>query len=243
MGINRLSNIYAGLFGMLLLRDRAEDALHLPAGNYEVPLILYDRDFTADGQLFYDVSGDPASPWIPEFSADGILINGKIRPFLSVEPRLYRFRLLNAANSRFFNLSLSDAQPLVQIGTDQGLLAAPVEMPRLTLGCAERADLLIDFTHAPGQTIHLRTGAQDILQFRVAQHSSPAPSSSIPKTLRPLPRLQPSPPPPQPAPSPYTSTRTTPPAPWSCCSTASTGTNLPRSSPSSTPPKSGSSST
>src|SRR6202020_396586 len=106
MGLTRL-NTYAGLFGMLLLRDDVEDSLHLPSGRYEVP------------QIFYDVSGDPRSPWIPEFSADGILINGKIRPFFEVEPRLYRFRLLNVANSRFFLLSLSNGQPLIHIGTHQ----------------------------------------------------------------------------------------------------------------------------
>ena len=71
MGINRL-NTYAGLFGMFLLRDGVEDSLKLPSGKYEVPLMFYDRNFAADGQIFYDVSGDPESPWIPEFSADGI---------------------------------------------------------------------------------------------------------------------------------------------------------------------------
>ena len=139
MGLNRL-NTYAGLFGMFLLRDDVEDALHLPSGKYEIPLILYDRDFTADGQLFYDVSGDPASPWIPEFSADGVLINGKIRPFVEVEPRLYRFRLVNAANSRFFRLSLSNQQSLHQIGSDQGLLPASVELTALTFAPGERLD-------------------------------------------------------------------------------------------------------
>ncbi len=186
MGLNRL-NTYAGLFGMFLLRDEQEDALHLPSGKYEIPLILYDRDFDATGQLFYDVSGDPASPWIPEFSADGILINGKIRPFLEVEPRLYRFRLLNTANSRFFNLSLSNGQPLIQIGSDQGLLPASVEMKRLILGCAERADILVDFSHLAGQTIHLRTGALDILELRVGRQA-PTPAI-IPRTLRPVERL------------------------------------------------------
>ncbi|WP_263382652.1 multicopper oxidase family protein [Granulicella arctica] len=186
MGLNRL-NTYAGLFGMLLLRDKVEDSLNLPSGRYEVPLILYDRDFTAAGQLFYDVSGDPESPWIPEFSADGILINGKIRPFFEVEPRLYRFRMLNTANSRFFNLSLSNGQPLVQIGCDQGLLAAPVTMKRLVLGCAERADVLIDFSQLAGQTIHLRTGALDILEFRVGKQ--PAVAAVIPKMFRPIERI------------------------------------------------------
>jgi spore coat protein A len=193
MGINRL-NTYAGLFGMLLLRDRTETSLNLPTGPYEIPLILYDRNFTADGQLFYDVSGDPASPWIPEFSADGILVNGKIRPFLEVEPRLYRFRVLNTANSRFFQLSLSDSAPFHQIGTDQGLLATPVVVKRVILGCAERADLLIDFAPYAGRTTHLRNGAFDILEFRVkefrVQPAKPTTSThSIPQTLRPIERI------------------------------------------------------
>ncbi|HWW98178.1 MAG TPA: multicopper oxidase domain-containing protein [Edaphobacter sp.] len=192
MGINRI-NTYAGLFGMFLLRDQAEDSLHLPAGKYEVPLILYDRDFAADGQLFYDVSGDPQSPWIPEFTADGVLINGKIRPFFEVEPRLYRFRLLNTANSRFFLLSLAGpsgaVQSFTQIGTDQGLLASPVELKRLILGCAERADILIDFSQSAGQTLHLRTGAFDILEFRVAKQPAAPTTTSIPKTLRTIERI------------------------------------------------------
>ena len=189
MGINRI-NTYAGLFGMFLLRDSIEESLRLPTGKYEVPLILYDRDFSADGQLFYDVSGDPKSPWIPEFSADGILINGKIRPYFEVEPRLYRFRLLNTANSRFFILSLHNNQAFFQIGTDQGLLASPVELHRLVLGCAERADILIDFTQSAGQTLHLRTGAFDILELRVAkQPSAPSANIPIPKTLRTIERI------------------------------------------------------
>ena len=188
MGLNRL-NTYAGLVGMLLLRDEVEDALHLPAGKYEVPLILYDRDFTADGQLFYDVSGDEKSPWIPEFSADGLLVNGKIRPYLEVEPRLYRFRVLNTANSRFYILSLSGDHSFLQIGGDQGLLAAPVEMKRLILGCAERADLLIDFAAMAGQTVRMRTGAQDMLEFRVGHQAASTERAVVPHTLRPVARI------------------------------------------------------
>jgi spore coat protein A len=187
MGLNRL-NTYAGLVGMLLLRDAVEDSLALPAGKYEVPLILYDRDFTEDGQLFYDVSGDEKSPWIPEFSADGLLVNGKIRPYFEVEPRLYRFRLLNTANSRFYILSLSGGQSFLQIGSDQGLLVAPVEMKRLILGCAERADILIDFAAMAGKTVHMRTGALDMLEFRVGTQAVSKPAS-VPHTLRPVQRI------------------------------------------------------
>ncbi|HEX3373897.1 MAG TPA: multicopper oxidase domain-containing protein [Edaphobacter sp.] len=188
MGLTRL-NTYAGLFGMLLVRDEVEDGLRLPSGKYEVPLIFYDRNFTTDGQLFYATSPDPEHPWIPEFTADGILINGKLRPFFEVEPRLYRFRLLNTANSRFFLLSLSNQQPLVQIGSDQGLLSAPVDVKLLALAPAERADILIDFSHSAGETLHLRTGALDILEFRVGRQSSSPASISIPKTLRPIQRI------------------------------------------------------
>jgi spore coat protein A, manganese oxidase len=192
MGLTRL-NTYAGLFGMFLIRDQEEDALHLPSGKYEVPLIFCDRDFSTDGQIYYEVSGDPESPWVPEFSADGILVNGKIRPYFEVEPRLYRFRLLNTANSRFFLLSLVSSgggqlgtpQPLIQIGSDQGLLGSPVELQRLVLGCAERADILIDFSQFAGQNLHLRTGAFDILEFRVArQTAAPLGIASVPKVLR-----------------------------------------------------------
>jgi spore coat protein A len=188
MGLNRL-NTYAGLFGMFLLRDKVEDALHLPSGKYEIPLVLYDRDFTTDGQLFYGTSGDPEHPWISEFSADGLLVNGKIRPYLEVEPRPYRFRVVNVANSRFFNLHLSDGQALVQIGTDQGLLPGPATPHFVSLAPAERADVLIDFSKAAGKTLHLQTGPIDLLQFRVGGSSAqPGRAISIPKTLRPVPR-------------------------------------------------------
>jgi spore coat protein A len=189
MGLNRL-NTYAGLFGMFLIRDQVEDSLHLPSDKHEIPLLLYDRDFTADGQLFYDTSGDPEHPWIPEFSADGLLVNGKIRPYLEVEPRLYRFRILNVANSRFFNLTLTSNHSFTQIGSDQGLLAASVKTPRLSLAPAERADVLIDFSQLAGETLHLRTAAEDLLRLRVAKQSpSTAPGFSIPKTIRPIERI------------------------------------------------------
>lgn len=192
MGLNRL-NVYAGLFGMMLIRDEAEDALRLPSGPYEIPLMLYDRDFTADGQLFYPDSGDPEHPWMPEFYADAILVNGKIRPYLEVEPRMYRFRVVNVANSRFFQLSLAgpkagpgiaDPLPFHQIGTDQGLLARPVEMKSSLLAPAERADLLIDFSHAAGEKLHLRNGGLEILEFRVAGQARGSAAYSIPSKLR-----------------------------------------------------------
>ncbi len=191
MGINRL-NIYAGLAGMVLVRDAAEDRVELPRGTREIPLVLYDRLITKSGQLLYPTSADPVHPWVSEFSGDALCVNGKVRPYLEVEQALYRFRILNAANSRFYNLSLSNQQRFHQIGSDQGLLPAPVSMQRLVLAPGERADLLIDFRELAEQKTHLMTGVQPMLEFRVATRSSPKESPPLPTTLRSVTRTDPS---------------------------------------------------
>ena len=91
------------------VRDEFEDALNLPHGKYEIPLVLYDRLFDLEGQLNYPVSGDAKSPWVPEVFGDAILINGKLFPYLEVEPRKYRFRVLNGSERPIFS-SLPDAK-------------------------------------------------------------------------------------------------------------------------------------
>jgi spore coat protein A, manganese oxidase len=167
MGITRL-NILAGLFGLYLLRDDSEDRLDLPKDKYELPLILFDRSFRADGQLFYPISGNPGRPWVSEFFGDAILANGTLFPFIDVEPRKYRIRLLNACNGRFLYLSLSNEQPIWQVGSDQGLLAAPVALKRLTLAPGERADAIVDFEGEGRRGIVLQSDSAVILQFRVS---------------------------------------------------------------------------
>src|SRR5947209_18087292 len=152
LGINRL-NVYAGLFGAFFVRDTVEDGLNLPSGKYEIPLVMYDRMFDRQGQLYYPVSDNPKSPWIPEFAGDAILVNGKLFPYLDVEPRKYRLRLVNAANARFLDLSLSNGQAFYQIGTDQGLLPAPVPVQQLSIAPGERADLIVDFSDHRGERI------------------------------------------------------------------------------------------
>ena len=85
MSITRL-NIFAGLFGLYIIRDHIEDALALPRGEYELPLILCDRSFRKDGQLYYPVSGNPEHSWIPEFFGEATLVNGKLFPFATFSP-------------------------------------------------------------------------------------------------------------------------------------------------------------
>lgn len=184
MGIERL-NQYAGLYGFFLIRDSDEDALKLPTGKYEIPLAIADRFFYADGGLHYPTSGDPEAPWIPELYGDVILANGVIFPYLDVEPRLYRFRLLNASNSRAYRFSLSNSHKFHQIGTDQGLLPTAAELKDLALSPAERADLLIDFSQLAGTQFTLQDQSRAILQFRVAPASAkPASAQGVPALLR-----------------------------------------------------------
>ena len=104
------------------------------------------------------------------------MLNGKLFPFLAVEPRPYRFRMLNCSNGSFFTLSFSKdslslvpgSEPFQMIGSDQGLLPAPLEMKRLALTPAERADIVIDFSPYAGKTIYLKSSSSPVMQIRVS---------------------------------------------------------------------------
>jgi spore coat protein A len=184
IGITRL-NIYAGLFGAYVIRDKFEDALNLPSGEYEIPLVICDRSFDAQGQLAYAVSGMPEDEWMPEFFGDVILVNGKVFPYLEVEPRKYRFRVVNAANARFFHLSLSNRQSFHQIGSDLGLLSAPLELPGVMIAPGERIDLVIDFAGHGGERITMQNDSIEVMQFRVAQQGTND-NHPLPAALRPV---------------------------------------------------------
>jgi spore coat protein A, manganese oxidase len=170
--ITRL-NVYAGLVGLYVIRDAADtgaepNGLGVPGGGYEIPLVFSDKLFDSKGQLFYS----PDSTWIPEFYGDTPLVNGAAQPFLNVEPRMYRFRMLNASNARFYNLDLQGGPDFFQIGSDGGLFTKPVALKTLLLLPAERADVLVDFSGYAGKTLML---GNDPLAPDV---SSPAPRLS-----------------------------------------------------------------
>jgi spore coat protein A, manganese oxidase len=192
LGINRL-NVFAGMLGVFFVRDEVEDALDLPRGKYEIPLVMYDRIFDLDSQLNYPVSGDPQKPWVPEVFGDALLVNGKLFPYLDVEPRPYRFRVLNGANGRFFHLSLPRGQVFHQIGSDQGLLPAPVQLDRVSLAPGERADVVVDFAGLGGSNVVLKNDAFDMMQFRVRKNMADAKTGTgaiaLPQSLRLVPRI------------------------------------------------------
>jgi spore coat protein A, manganese oxidase len=191
LGINRL-NVFAGLLGIFFVRDEQEDSLKLPRGKYEIPLVIYDRTFDENGQLVYPVSGNSQSPWVPEFSGDAIVINGKIFPYLEVEPRKYRFRILNGSNGRLISLTFNTGQAwfprFFQIGSDQGLLQSPVSVMRVRLAPAERADAIFDFSGYGGSDVFLRNDNLNVMKFRVAAKGSQD-DSVLPQTLRPIRRI------------------------------------------------------
>jgi spore coat protein A len=185
-GVTRL-NVHAGLSGFFLLRDETERGMGLPGGSYEIPLVIHDRTVDENGQLVYAPTFDDGKPlaagvWGSEFFGELPVVNGAIYPYLNVEPRPYRLRILNGANSRFFHLFFNlatrptDIPALVtfhQIGTDGGFLHRPVQLNKVLLGPAERADLIIDFSGLEGKTVTLSNDAPAPFpgwDFSIAHH-------------------------------------------------------------------------
>jgi spore coat protein A len=168
MGITRF-NVQAGLAGMYLVRDQEEDRLGLPGGAHELPLVLCDRNLAtaADGSPTGELLHKTAGP-LP-FFGPYTLVNGVIWPYAEVRAGWYRFRVLNASNARTYRLHLVDEtgarvpDAVWQIGTDAGLLGAPVPLPDggLALAPAERADLLVDFGPLAGRTLRLVDSAPE----------------------------------------------------------------------------------
>ncbi len=202
LGMTRL-NVYAGLAGFYLIRDDAEDALNLPRGQYEIPLVIQDRNIDVNGNLRYNPDQSDA------FFGDKIVVNGKVWPFLNVNKGKYRFRIVNGSNTRAYTLALrpppGGAIPFQQIGTDGGLLPAPVTISSLTVLPGERADIVIDFAPiTAGSFLTLANSApapfpgtpgvgviSNVMVFRVqaaAGDTDPLPATLIP--VPPIPEAQ-----------------------------------------------------
>jgi len=198
LGITRL-NVYMGLAGVYYIRDDVEDAVNLPAGEYEIPLVLQDRKFNPDGSYFYP------GTWQDMFFGDKIMVNGKVWPYLDVKQGKYRFRLLNGSGSRVYTLSLdppSGSMNFTVIGNEGGLLEQPARgVSTLTLGPGERYDVVVDFEpYATDDEILLVNGAPapfpngsvdvtQVMKFVVGNLSGDV--DPVPNALRTIERLQP----------------------------------------------------
>jgi len=219
LGTTRL-NIIAGLAGFYFIRDSHEDSLNLPKGAYEIPLLIQDRAFHSDGSMLYPVQEDPPpdteipSVWIPEFFGETVLVNGKVWPYLEVEPRKYRFRMLNGSNARWYHLTLIEAEsdgtpqatpgpsPVFNIiGTDGGFRASPAVATEILIAPSERYDIVVDFSGAANGKFFLLSndanspfpdgddvtvvGGDKVMLFKVTKPLGGKDKSSLPKNLGP----------------------------------------------------------
>ncbi len=169
LGGTRLNATFAGLAGAYPIID---PTLNLPAGldpvglggRLLIPLVIQDRMFDTNGQLFFpNVGINPEHPyWVPEFVGDTIIVNGKVWPFLNVDQQRYRFYLINGSNSRPYEMFLQDLTSGIKgprmwvIATDGGYLDAPAlidpnatkqsGIPQsLVMMPGERYEIIIDF--------------------------------------------------------------------------------------------------
>ena len=165
-------NVYMGLAGFYFIDDPKETSLRLPKGAFEIPLIIQDRTFDAAGQLHYLL--DDATLENGLFG-DTVLVNGKVQPYLEVNTRKYRFRVLNGSNARQYSLALSTDAPLIQIGTDGGLLQRPLYQQTINIAPSERVDMVVDFGALPVGTrviLENRGGegrTANLMEFRVVK--------------------------------------------------------------------------
>jgi spore coat protein A len=200
--------VYRGLAGFHLVRDEIEDALPLPRGDRELPLLIADRAFAADGSFTYpsldrtlrSVPGVEAD-WMEGVLGDVVLVNGAPWPVHEADAARYRLRILNAANARRFRLALQvpggPDLPLVQIGSDGGLLAAPVAHRTLDVAPGERFDVVVDLSAVPVGTevtmVNLLGSGttRDVLRFRVVRAGRD--DSAVPERLADVERPRPGP--------------------------------------------------
>lgn len=193
---------YAGVAGFFIIEDPAEAAFGLPSGSHDVPLVFTDKRVSASRQLVYAPSMmDSMSGYL----GDVMLVNGTPDAWLSVDRGLYRLRLLNGSNARIYKVALGDGRPFHLIGTDGGLLAAPVSVTSAMLAPGQRLEVLVDFSaYAVGTSVVLKSlsfpggggmgGPQqgtemDLLRFYV--DSAATGNATVPATLQPFTPLNP----------------------------------------------------
>lgn len=183
-------NAYMGLAGLYVLHDELERSLPIPQGRYDVPLVLKDAMFAADGSLAYNDNSHSG------LYGDIILVNGRPWPVMRVERRKYRFRILNASISRGYRLTLDTGDPLTVIGTDGGLMPAPRQTTVLRQGMAERYEVVIDFAkYRIGRRVVLRNlgvpnavdydNTDKVMAFDVVSEATDTSGNEVPAVLNP----------------------------------------------------------
>src|SRR3954465_13978922 len=183
-------NAYMGLAAQYIMHDPIEQALPIPHGDYDVPLVLKDVMFQDNGDLLID-DNDQSGIY-----GDVILVNGVPWPKMKVERRKYRFRVLNASVSRSYDLSLDSGEPLIVIGTDGGLMPHPQYCSHVKVGMAERYEIVIDFSKYPiGHQVVMNNASPKnnidhentnvVMAFEVVSEAHDNSNNEIPQDLNP----------------------------------------------------------
>jgi FtsP/CotA-like multicopper oxidase with cupredoxin domain len=188
------AHVYEGLAAPYILTDSVEQGLGLPSGSYDIPLVIQDKTFNADGSLCYQVD---SSTIRQGFQGDTLLVNGAVQPYFKVAQHKYRLRFLNGSNSSRYELALSNGDSLTQIASDGGLLQAPVTRTSALIAPAEREEFVIDFSKYPvGTQIILNnkqswgtTNTSQIMRFDVT--STATDTSKLPTTLATIKKIDP----------------------------------------------------
>jgi FtsP/CotA-like multicopper oxidase with cupredoxin domain len=146
-------HVQLGIAGFIIVRDSAEASLNLPRtyGVDDLPLVLQTRAFDNNNQIIVESQLDTT-----------LMVNGTLRPYKSVPAQIVRLRLLNGASERTFNLGFSNNQTFHMIGSDGGLLSAPVALSRLRLSPGERAEILVNLSALQGQNLQLRNFGSEL---------------------------------------------------------------------------------
>ena len=190
--------VWRGLAGLFLVHDDVEDALPLPRGEKDIPLMICDRAFEEDGALRYpsldpSLTGEPGveDAYMEGVTGDVVLVNGAPWPELEVSGSRYRFRILNASNARRYRLALEpgprEGTAFVQVGSDAGLLRRPVTHDTLPVAPGERFDVVVDFAAYPvGSTVTLVNtlgtgGTRSVMRFRIVRRERE--TSRVPERL------------------------------------------------------------
>ena len=209
LGLTRL-NVVAGLLGAYIVRDPSDSvASLLPPREYEWVLMLQDKQFNPDGSLLFPSNGDNPDKhpyWLPEYFGDVIIVNGVAWPFLNVDRGQYLFRLIDASNARFYNLTIevdgdnTTVVPFTIIGAGQGYLPSAVVQDWVVVAPGQRSELLVDFSSfEAGTTLTVKNSANTpfpggdpvdpettaiVMRFTVTSNAGFAPAT-LPSNLNP----------------------------------------------------------
>ncbi len=182
------NQVYKGLAGLFIIDDKNTEKLNLPDdyGINDIPLIVQDKRFAQDGTLLYKTT---MIDIMQGMLGNTILVNGIVDPVVKVGTVKTRFRILNGANARTFEFSLSDGSPFHQIASDGGLLESPVQMKVLRLSPGERAEIIVDFSkYSVGEVISLQSTGVKIIDFAVARKE--ADTTALPEKLATIPKIE-----------------------------------------------------